>query len=169
MHKKTVITSEKIIEKAAEAVWAANKYFVMACSQTQYRQISKAFRPDQRNLLYAYRQLSHIDHVHQTVASADLPELSNALYHVAGYFKKELSNETRQTMNEIIATAPETALQDLKNLAFIHQKTYLKPCRLWQRQSSFNEVPISMKINGFQYDAYTWKWYGNYVMQHQRW
>ncbi|SDI68663.1 DUF1722 domain-containing protein [Natribacillus halophilus] len=162
-----MITSRKNVGKAAEAVWAANKYFVMACSQAQYRQISTAFRPDQRDLLHAYEQLSEIERAHQTVASANLPELTNALYHMLGYFKKELCRDERQQMNQLITNKPETALQDLEKLTFEHEKPYLMPCRLWRRQIGFNEVPVAMKIGGSRYAPYTWKWYGDHLKQHE--
>ncbi|MBB6449643.1 hypothetical protein HNR44_001621 [Geomicrobium halophilum] len=157
--------SKKTIQKASESVWAANKYFVLACSQKQYQSIREDFRPDQRHLLSAYQQIQETENTYQTVTSGDLPELSNALYHLLGYFKQELSQEHRQMLNEEIKKEPQKVLRELETLTFEYRKSYLMPCRLWQRDKAFNEVPVAMKIEGQHFEPYTLHWCGDYIIQ----
>lgn len=153
MKPRRLIHTKKTVQKASEAVWAANKYFVLACSQ--------------QDLLSAYQQLHETEITHQTIASRDLPELSNALCHVLGYFKQELSQQDRQRINDQIKTEPEKALQALETLTFKHRKSYLMPCRLWQRDRFFNEVPVAMMFEGHHFEAYTWRWCGDYYTDSQ--
>ncbi|MFB4162117.1 DUF1722 domain-containing protein [Geomicrobium sp. JSM 1781026] len=157
------ITSRKAVSKAAEAVWAANKYFVLACSQSAYRDIRHHLRPNERDVNAAFLRLKEIDRTYRGVHSADLPELSNALYHLLGYFKSDLLTEERQYLQTRVKEDPEEVLEKLETYTFAYDKTYLKSCRLWQRDRSFSLVPVGLKIEGELSEAYVWDWQGDYI------
>lgn len=170
MNDNKVIKTHKTVLKAAESVWATNKYFVLACSQRQYRQIRSHFRPDQRNLPAAYEILKQTEAKFNKIKISDLPELPNALYHVMGYFKKVFSQEEKQAMNIMIKEHPEKALRYLEEQTFQHHIKYLLPCRLWShcRNRYFNGVPISLIGDGQPYLPYSWLWKGSYLVPNER-
>ncbi|WP_100012257.1 DUF1722 domain-containing protein [Lentibacillus sediminis] len=160
------LQNEKIILRAAESVWAANKYFVLACSQQQYREIRELFRPEKRDLVTAHARLKEIDSMSHSVPSAELPELSNALFHVAGYFKKIFTSVERQDLNAMILGNPSRALAELEKQTFHYQIDYLLPCRLWslQRGRGFNEIPVSLNEQGQRYHPYSLAWCGDHLI-----
>ncbi|HET7578421.1 MAG TPA: DUF1722 domain-containing protein [Bacillales bacterium] len=166
MNEVQRIARQKNVLKAAEAVWAANKYFVLGCSQKHYLQIRSHFRPDQRDLSSAYRLLEQTEDDFRSVVVSDLPELPNALQHVMGYFKKLWTQEDKQALNIMIKEHPEKALRYLEEQSFLHHVDYLLPCRLWpkNRAKPFNGVPISITENGQSYPPYTWLWKGDHLV-----
>lgn len=160
------IDTRKMVLKAAESVWAANKYFVLACNQQQYLYIRRYFRHDQRDLPAAFALLKKTEETYQSVHCSDLPELTNALYHVMGYFKKLISPEQKQFLNTSVQQNPRAALDELERLTFLYHVEYLLTCRLWQRNKdkAFNEVPMSLTEMGYSYAPYTWLWYKDHLI-----
>lgn len=143
MSEKHIIADRKSVLKAAEAVWGANKYFVLACSQHSYLEIRRHFR--EGHLTAAYQELRQTEMDFVDIPSAELPQLENALYHILGYFKKKVSQEERQMMNKMIPDEPGEALNLLKEWTFRQDVDYLKPCRLWQRKQAFQLVPVPIQ------------------------
>ncbi|GAB4074762.1 hypothetical protein GCM10028778_22650 [Barrientosiimonas marina] len=161
------IDDKKLVLKAAQSVWAANKYFVLACDQTAYRDVRQLLRPDTQRLNEAYTLLQRIDATYQSTASEALPELANALYHAAGYFKQLLSNERRQAINALIRDQPAAALAELERETTNYHVDYLLSSRLWpsQREKPFNHVPVRLTYQGQVYEASELLWQGDHVIR----
>lgn len=162
-HQRTIIDNPKVVSKAAESIWAMNKYYIMACSQNQYRQIQKLLRPSERDLPHAFAVLKQTEEAYSDMASNQLPELSNALFHIMGYFKNVLSTQQKQDLQSNILNHPEQAIQTLKKETFKYQIEYLLLCRLWNREQRFNQVPVPLRFSGYYYESDTFLWYGSYL------
>ena len=39
MRQENIITDEKLVLQAAQAIWAMNKYLVLACNQQDYQKV----------------------------------------------------------------------------------------------------------------------------------
>lgn len=164
--KDYTINDEKSVLKAAQAVWASNKYFVLACSQQHYRKVREYLKQDNRELKAAFKLLKQINEDFKSVPTADLPQISNALYHMAGYFKKKLSNYERQELNDLIKTNPQKALYQIKNYTDYYKISYLEQSNIWpnERQKPFNLVNISIVDNGVTYPPNHLLWQGFYLI-----
>lgn len=160
------IDEQKFVLKAAQAVWAANKYFVLACGQEYYLRIRYLLRPDVRELEAAYDVLTEVATKFKTIKSEELPQLINALFHIAGYFKEKLSTEERQQLNHLIQTNPHLALDRLEDYTFAFNIDYLCVSTIWQkhRMYAFDEVPVGLKHKGITYEERQLAWKGNHVL-----
>lgn len=152
--------------KAAQSIWAANKYFVLACSQNHYKAIREYLRPEINNFDAAYTLMKEIEDTYHHTPSAQLPQITNALYHMAGYFKQLVSNEDRRYMGELIPINPSKALQELDRLTRHHNIEYLLHTRLFekQRKVEFNNIPTSLRHHGVTYPPYTLWWINDEVI-----
>lgn len=157
---------QKLVLKTAQAVWAANKYFVLACGQEYYLQIRYLLRPDVCQLEAAYEVLTEVATKFKTVKSEELPQLINALYHIAGYFKEKLSNKERQQLNHLIQENPNLALEMLEKYTFAFNIDYLCVSTIWQkhRMHPFDEVPVVLKHKGIVYVERQLAWKGNHIL-----
>lgn len=162
---RTYLKDPKLVLKAAQSVWATNKYYVLACSQEAYLNVRQLLRPDQVELLAAYEVLQQVEHEFKDVERADLPQIENSLFHVAGYFKTIYSNQERQEMHILIQENPAKALKKLAGSTYQHQIAYLTQSRLWssERKTSFNEVRGEIRHKGIIYPPKTFMWHGNSV------
>lgn len=160
-------TEQKLVLKVAEKVWAANKYFVLACSQQQYLKIRQYLRPDNPQLIAAFETLQAVEEQFRYVERAKLPQIENSLYHMAGYFKTFLSNEQRRAMDVLIRQDPHEALQQLEQYTSQFAVQYLAISRVWpsQQETVFNELPVSIKHKGETYLAKSLTWHGDYVVE----
>lgn len=163
------IENPKLVLKAAQAVWAANKYFVLACNQRDYLQIRQDLRPDVLRLEKVYATLDDVWKQFSDVKTEQLPQLKNALYHISGYFRGKLPDEKRQEMDGLIRTDPKLALEKLEKYTFELNIEYLQMSTLWQRHRTkpFDEVPIAMKHKSVIYLKNQLCWKGNYVLMNQ--
>lgn len=160
------INDSKLVLKAAQSVWAANKYFVLACDQEAYRDIRKLLRPDKLELTAAYAVLKRTEEKYHLIPSQDLPQISNALYHMAGYFKKQWSSKQRQKLNSLIKSNPEQALVQLEEQSHLYEIDYLINTRLWksERVKPFNDVPIPLKHERDVFQTNHLLWEGEHVI-----
>ncbi|MBR7554797.1 DUF1722 domain-containing protein [Allobacillus sp. GCM10007491] len=165
MWQENIITDEKLVLKAAQAIWAMNKYLVLACSQKDYQQIRKLLQAENRDLSAVYNILENIETTYGHIPTEELPQLSNALYHIAGYFKKLVSNEERQEINYLIQTNASQALTILKENTRKYQVRYLLHSRFWthDRTKPFNLIPIAMNHHNITYKANELVWHGDYL------
>lgn len=160
------IDEPKFVMKAAHAVWAANKYFVLACRQQDYLKIRELLKPEKIQTQAAYEVLESVVHQFSDVKSKDLPQLENALYHIAGYFKNQLTKEQRQQLNCLIQDHPEEALARLDHYRRLFDIDYLQNTTLWQgsRAKLFNEVPVELSYKNVTYPKGELIWKGHYVL-----
>jgi len=160
------IENEKVVLKAAQSVWATNKYFVLACNQSYYLKIREFLKPHNMELSAAYNLLKQVHEEFQLVPTGELPQITNALYHMAGYFKQLLSNDKRQLINRLIKENPQEALCQLEQYAFIYQVDYLKHSNIWpsQRGIPFNQIDISLTNHGVTYLPNELIWKGNHLI-----
>lgn len=165
MIQETIITDEKLVLQAAESVWAMNKYFVLACSQQDYREVRKLFRTEYLDFTAAYHILKNNELTYCDIPTESLPQVSNALFHIAGYFKKFTSSKERQEMNHLILTNPGQALALLEENTRRHDVRYLLQSRFWSRdrEKPFNLVPIAIVHNHVTYQANELMWHGDYL------
>lgn len=171
MEKETkIICNQRLILKAAQSVWAANKYFVLACSQQQYRKVREHLRPENVKLVKAYEVLSDVYTAFKEVPSTDLPQITNALYHISGYFKKVLPSAARQELDMLIQVNPKEALRILESYTLHYQVDYLLNCSLWpsKRGNCFNQITALLKDKGKTYPPNTLYWNGNSVIFKQK-
>lgn len=106
--------------------WAALKYFILAKSQTDYREIRKLFQEPIWNEEKEKKFQELIDH-----AMSEPPNKGNrinAYQHIWGYFKKKATPEERRLYEHLVATY--TVEQDelhvfLKQLTIKYQESYL--------------------------------------------
>lgn len=119
------INNEKDVLKAAQAVWATNKYFTLACNQQDYYTVRQYLKPKHLKLYDTYKLLKHIHTKFQDVHSGDLPQISNALFHMLGYFKKMLPDSKRQELNNLIKENPQKALLEIEYYSSLYKVTYL--------------------------------------------
>ncbi|ASK62248.1 hypothetical protein CFK37_08780 [Virgibacillus phasianinus] len=164
MNNTQSISTLKHVKKGAESVWAANKYLVMACGQNRYREIRKSFR-DTTDFRTSFTLLAQVEKEFHSISSKELPELSNALYHILGYFKNVLSAKDRNYLNNLIADNSEQALAKLEEHAQYQHIDYLMSCRLWNRKSAFNDIPITLHVEGETHPSYTLLWEENQLKQ----
>lgn len=153
--KDLLISNKKSILTATQSVWAVNKYFVLACSQTDYNKVRKLLRSDNLDIKSAYHILKKVNDVFQLIPSGELPEISNALYHMAGYFKKQLSKEKRDHLIYLIEDSPTEALIILEELTKGHNQDYLLKARIWVdlRNKPFNLIRTKLKDSGITYNS----------------
>ena len=113
----------------------------------------------------AYNILKNIELTYCGIPTESLPQVSNALFHIAGYFKKLTSDEERQEMNNLILTNPSQALALLEENTRRHHVHYLLQSRFWSRdrEKSFNLVPIAIVHNNVTYQANELMWHGDYL------
>nr|WP_289037913.1 DUF1722 domain-containing protein [uncultured Allobacillus sp.] len=165
MRQENRITDEKLALKAAQAIWAMNKYLVLACNQQDYQKVRTYLKANGRDLTAAYKILRNIETTYGHVPTEELPQLSNALYHMAGYFKKLVSSEERQRMNHYIQTNPSQALTLLEENTQKYHVRYLLHSRFWpqDREKPFNLVPIALKDHNVTYEANELLWHGDYL------
>jgi len=159
------IEDEKFIRQLAQAVWAANKYFVLACSQVDYLAIRHHINSDREGLLQAYHVLESVIRKYGKEKNSQLAELTNSLYHMSGYFKKYLSNEERQKLDHLIRTDQQQALEEIEALAIQHKVTYLTMSMMWRenRTAVFNRNQKKMKYAGVNYEPNELSWQGDSV------
>lgn len=160
------IDTKKEVLKAAQAVWATNKYFTLACSQQDYYRIRQYLKAEELKLQDTYKLLKHINRKFQDVKSEDLPQISNALFHMLGYFKKMLPFSKRQALNELIKEHPKQALLELEYYSSLYKIRYLSQSNIWpsQRMQAFNQVNLSIPHNGVTYSPNELLWMGDYLM-----
>ena len=165
MRQENIITDEKLVLQAAQAIWAMNKYLVLACNQQDYQKVRTYLKAIDRDLTAAYRILRNIETTYGQVPTEELPQLSNALYHMAGYFKKLVSSEERQKMSNSIQTNFSQALTLLEENTQKYQVHYLLHSRFWpqDREKPFNLVPVALKHHNVTYEANELLWYGDYL------
>ncbi len=163
MSKGVICTQENAVKKAAESVWAASKYWTMAVDQKIYLALRGYFRQEQLQLKRAFECLKETEAQFGNARVTDLPGLSNALFHVLGYFKKRMESEERQKVHTLIQNKPADALSVLHEWTKHYQVDYLMTSRLWRREIPFNQVPASLKIEGKTDPPYTWEWYGDHL------
>lgn len=159
------IESSKFIRQLAQDVWAANKYFVLACSQVDYLAIRHHMNSDGDGLLQAYAVLENVIERYGGERNCQLPELTNSLYHMSGYFKKYLSNEERQKLDSLIRTNQQQALEEIEALVFQYNVTYLVMSLMWKenRAAIFNRNQKKMKYAGVFYEQNELIWQGDSV------
>ena len=157
---KLLIANKKAMLRAAQSVWAANKYFVLACSQDDYNEIRRLLKSSNKEIITVYKLLKAVDTLFQTVPSGELPQIQNALYHIAGYFKKIVSKEKRDEIIYLIESNPMGAIRELEYLTKKHHVEYLLYARIWTtlREKPFNIVPIKLKTDGKVYNANELVW-----------
>lgn len=165
MRQENIINDDKLVLQAAQAVWAMNKYFVLACNQQDYREVRKLLRLEVHDLTAAYNILKNNELTYYGIPTESLPQVSNALFHMAGYFKKLTSHEERQEMNNLILTNPSQAVALLEENTRRHQVRYLLQSRFWtcDREKPFNLVPIAIVHNNITYEANELMWHGDYL------
>lgn len=164
--KNKIITDEKLVLRAAEIVWARNKYLILACSQRDYCEVRKLLRQGERDLKAAYHILKNAQDTFGDVPTENLPQVSNALYHIAGYFKKLIPQEDRQIMNLMIQTNPRKALVELEINTQRFSINYLLDSRIWPelRIEPFNLVPIHLLGKDKIYPASEILWKGDHLV-----
>ncbi|GAA0599143.1 hypothetical protein GCM10009001_14270 [Virgibacillus siamensis] len=157
---------EKLVLKTAQAVWAANKYFVLACSQQNYQKIRQHLRPDVKEFNVAYQLMEETDSRFRNVPSGQLPQIINALQHIAGYFKKQLPAGAKHNLNVLIRKNPSQAIRELEQLAGIHHVDYLLYSRLWERlrERPFHKVPYRLKHQSKELPQSSLYWMGDHVV-----
>lgn len=150
----------KLAMKLAQHIWANHKYFVLACSQQHYLKIRQYLKPHAFEMEAAYETLKEVVTSYYEVEAIKYPQLGNALYHVAGYFKKYLSDERRQALNNMIQTDSALALKQLEKNTFLYDVTYLKSSTLWERNRllPFNQNTLPIKHKGVIYQANELTW-----------
>lgn len=160
------IDSESLVLKAAQAVWAANKYFILACSQQDYRNIRNCLKPQQLNLNLAYQLIKKHQLRFQSVPGHLLPEIENTLYHMAGYFKKSLKSNQKAALNELIKQDAAKSFHLLEQYTIDFQVGYLLQSNIWRsnRWKTFNMVKKTLKDKGSVYKANELIWYGDYCI-----
>lgn len=160
------IDEPKFVMKAAHAVWAANKYYILACRQQAYLKIRQLLRTENIQLQAAYDVLENVINQFKDVKRKDLPQLENALYHIAGYFKKNLTKKQRQQLTLLIQKDPEEALDRLEYYSCMFNVDYLKNTTLLQENNEklFNEVPIELTYKNVTYPKGELFWKGHYVL-----
>lgn len=165
MHQEKIITDEKLVLQAAQSVWAMNKYLILACSQRDYQDIRKLLNQGNQDLQAAYKILKNAIDTYKDVPTKNLPQVTNALYHIAGYFKENISGEERQTMNAMILTNPDKALEELEAYSRNLEVDYLLSSSIWSgaRAKPFNLVPIALTDKGKTYEPNALLWRGSYV------
>lgn len=165
MRQDNIITDKKLVLQAAQSVWAMNKYFVLACRQQDFREMRILLRAEDHNLTAGYNILKNIEFTYYAVPTESLPQISNALFHIAGYFKKLLPREQRQEINNLILTDPSQALALLEENTRRHNVRYLLQSRFWSRdrKKPFNLVPIAIVHNNLTYQANKLTWHGDYL------
>lgn len=165
MRPDNIITDEKLVLQAAQSVWAKNKYLVLACSQQDYLAVRKLLRTEDLDLTAAYNVLKNIELTYCAIQTESLPQVSNALFHIAGYFKKFISAEERQEMDHLVQTNPRQALALLEEHTRRHQVPYLVQSRFWSqdREKPFNLVSISIVHENVTYQANELMWHGDYL------
>lgn len=159
------IDNEKALLKAAHSVWAANKYFVLACSQDNYNEIRRLLRPENKELTAAYKILDEVNARFITVPSGKLLQISNALYHIVGYFKKRVSKEKRDEIIYLIESNPQESISELENQTKMHHVEYLSNARIWPilRDKPFNIIPLKLKVGEEVYSQNELLWIGNHL------
>jgi len=165
MRQENIITDEKLVLQAAQSVWAMNKYLVLACSQQDYLAVRKLLRTDYLDLTAAYKILKNNDLTYCAIPTESLPQVSNALFHIAGYFKKFISAEERREIDHLTQTNPRQALALLEENTRRHQVPYLLQSRFWSqdREKPFNLVPIEIVYENVPYQANELMWHGDYL------
>lgn len=160
-----IIIDEKLVLRAAEIVWAKNKYFTLACSHRDYSEVRKLLRPGDCDLKAAYHILKSVHDKFRDVPTENLPQVSNALYHIAGYFKKLIPREDRQRMNVMIRTNPGSVIEELELYTQRFSIDYLLHSYIWpeRRTVPFNRVPIHLLNNNENYQASELLWEGDYL------
>lgn len=163
---KKQIYDEKAILKAAQAVWATNKYFILACNQQDYYNIRQFLKPQQFKLQETYHLLKNLHRQYQMIESADLPQISNALFHMLGYFKKNLPADKRQELNQLIKVNPGKSLLALEHYSYLYDITYLMQSNIWptQRTKPFNQVSIPITHDNILYSPDELLWMGNHLI-----
>lgn len=163
---KKQINDKKTVLKAAQAVWAANKYYILACNQQDYYSIRQFLKPQQSKLQETYLLLKNLHKQYQMVESADLPQISNALFHMLGYFKKVLTADQRQELNQLIKINPRKSLLALEHYSDLHDITYLMQSNIWpvQRRKPFNQVNIPITYDNITYLPNELLWMGNHLI-----
>lgn len=165
-HKGDIIEKEKSVLKAAQSVWSCNKYFILACGQQYYRKIRQYLKQDDLQLDAAYQLLKEINEVYKSVPVEELPEIRNALYHIAGYFKKELHHYERQYLNNDIKKNMKKALYQLQQYTINYQVHYLLHSNIWPnlRDEPFNLVSISIAYHEKVNNPRQVLWQGSYLI-----
>lgn len=160
------IKDEKNVLKAAQAVWAINKYYTLACNQQDYYTVRQFLKPQASKLRETYLLLKNLHMKYQMVDTADLPQISNALFHMLGYFKKVLRPNERQELNQLIKENPRKALLELEHYAFLYDMTYLTQSNIWQfqRTKPFNQVIIPITHGSMTYLPNELLWMGDYLI-----
>lgn len=161
------IEDEKVVLKAAQTVWATNKYFILACSQQDYRRIREYLKPHYLELNTAFKLMKQLHNEYQTLSTVDLPQISNALFHMAGYFKKHISMENRQWMHGLIKKDTTKALCQMEKFTDVYQMNYLKRSNIWpdRRNLPFNQVDTTIKHHGITYNPNELFWQGNHLVE----
>lgn len=165
--KQTYIDKPALVLKVAQACWAANKYFVLACSQSHYQRIRAELREGIQGVEAAYQLIKEIENTYKDTASEDLPQIRNTLYHMAGYFKNLTPRKDRREMDQFIQESPKKALDRLEVLTVEHEVEYLLHTRLWkrQREDAFNNLAVPLRHKGTIYPPYTLWLENDYVVQ----
>jgi len=165
MRPENIITVEKLVLAAAQSVWAKNKYLVLACSQQDYLAVRKLLRTEHLDLTAVYNIFNKIESTYCTVPTEALPQVSNALFHIAGYFKKFISAEERREIDHLIQTNPGQALALLEENTRRHHIPYLLQSRFWShdREKPFNLVPMAIVHENVTYQANELMWHGDYL------
>lgn len=160
------IDNQKVVLKAAQTIWATNKYFALACGQQYYRKIREYLKPNHVELDAAFQLLKQIDEEFKLVPTEELPQISNALYHMAGYFKTLLPHHDRQKLNQLIKENAYEALHQLQNDTVYYKVNYLAKSNIWpsQRSNLFNQVNISITDNGITYAPNELLWEGTHLI-----
>lgn len=158
------IDSESLVLKAAQTVWAVNKYFILACSQQDYRNIRNCLKPQQLNLNLAYQLIKKQQLRFQSVPGHLLPEIENTLYHMAGFFKNNLKSNQKAALNELIKQDAAEAFRLLEQYTIDFHVNYLLQSNIWNsnRWKTFNIVNTTLKEKNSVYKPGELFWYGDY-------
>lgn len=161
-----VIKNEKLVLKAAQSVWAINKYFVLACSQQQYRKVRELLKPQTQDLPAAYAILKEVNTTFKDVPTATLSQITNALYHMAGYFKKHLQDTERQHVHNLIEKDTYLALELLEMYSSLYKVHYLLDSNIWpsKRSYPFNQLPSSFMTKKVSDNISHFYWQGDYII-----
>lgn len=173
LERRYVMTSYELIEdrklamRCAHLVWAVNKYYVLACSQQYYLKLRQHLKPDQPNLTLAFETLQEVEQLYRKTSSDVLPQLPNALYHIAGYFKNILTKEERQAVDRLIQDNPQAAIRQLEMYTFQYELPYLMKSRLWgrNRHFPFNLVVEKLTFQGEEIAPHRLLWHNDTVLK----
>ena len=89
--KEEVNMEFKKIRKDCEELWAKNKYYVLSKSHKVYLEIREYLKEKEVDILYLNEKIERVRDIEESKK-----DFNNAILHVWGYFKKEVTEIEKQ-------------------------------------------------------------------------